>query len=166
MKKQIHRSSAASKSINASTSKSTASERPDSAESSAEYRVGYRRPPRHTQFKKGKSGNPRGRPKGLSNFRTVVEQELQQKIPLRQGDKITVATKQRAFVLTLLDGALKRDAKATVAWIALLRSLGMLGEPYEPASTEPVTANDQEIIADFLRRHRETNEVKNTESKT
>jgi hypothetical protein len=30
---------------------------------SASYEVGYRKPPRHTQFQKGQSGNPRGRPR-------------------------------------------------------------------------------------------------------
>jgi hypothetical protein len=27
------------------------------------YKVGYRNPPRHTQFRKGRSGNPGGRPR-------------------------------------------------------------------------------------------------------
>lgn len=37
------------------------------------YEVGYRRPPRQTRFKKGRSGNPRGRPPGSRNFASLVD---------------------------------------------------------------------------------------------
>ena len=132
---------------------SSTSEPSNPLETSTNYTVGYGHPPRKTQFKKGQSGNPRGRQKGLRNFRTVIEAELKQKIPLRQGDKVSATTKQRAFVLSLVDDAIRRNPKAIVALITLLRSSGMLDEPAEPTGTEPVTAHDDEIIADFLRRH-------------
>jgi len=35
-------------------------------------KVGRGNPPRHTQFPKGKSGNPAGRPKGSKNFSTII----------------------------------------------------------------------------------------------
>ena len=53
----------------------------------ADYRVGYGRPPRHTQFKPGKVGNPRGRPRGSANARTVVERALNKQIKVRKGKK-------------------------------------------------------------------------------
>jgi len=42
----------------------------------ADYEVGYRKPPAKTRFKPGVSGNPHGRPKGASNFSTILDQEL------------------------------------------------------------------------------------------
>jgi Family of unknown function (DUF5681) len=39
---------------------------------SKDYKVGYGRPPEHSRFKRGQSGNPRGRPRKHRNFRTVL----------------------------------------------------------------------------------------------
>ncbi|WP_345821102.1 DUF5681 domain-containing protein [Methylobacterium fujisawaense] len=38
-----------------------------------DYEVGYRKPPRHTQFKPGTSGNRRGRPRRSKNIDTLFE---------------------------------------------------------------------------------------------
>ena len=43
-----------------------------------EHTVGYRKPPMHSRFKKGKSGNPNGRPKGTVNFATVLLKTLRE----------------------------------------------------------------------------------------
>ena len=40
---------------------------------SASYEVGYKRPPKHTRFKKGHSGNPKGRPKGTGGTGALVK---------------------------------------------------------------------------------------------
>jgi hypothetical protein len=135
------------------------SEPPSPSDTEPVYRVGRCRPPRHTRFKKGQTGNPRGRKKGRRNLRTVVQSELNQRIRLREGDKVRAATKQEALVMTLFDGALKRDPKATVALLKLLQSVGIMAEAPEPTSSEPVTDRDAEIIADFLRRQGASTEI-------
>jgi hypothetical protein len=49
--------------------------------------VGYRRPPKEHQFKPGRSGNPRGRPKGSKNEATIWRDVLSKRIPIREGGK-------------------------------------------------------------------------------
>ncbi|MCY3732928.1 MAG: DUF5681 domain-containing protein, partial [Chloroflexi bacterium] len=44
------------------------------------YDVGFGKPPKHSRFKKGKSGNPKGRPKGSRNFSMVVKETLEEPV--------------------------------------------------------------------------------------
>ena len=114
--------------------------------------VGYGRPPVHSRFKPGQSGNPKGRRKGQRNVRTVVDGELNQRITVREGNRTRSLTKLDAFVVTLVNAALKGDAKASASLITLLRSLGLTGEPPAANDQKPLTADDEGLIADFLRR--------------
>ena len=45
-----------------------------------QYEVGYGKPPRSGQFTKGKSGNPKGRPKGSKNLASIVLRESRQPV--------------------------------------------------------------------------------------
>jgi Family of unknown function (DUF5681) len=118
--------------------------------------VGYGRPPVHTQFKKGQSGNPKGRRKGQRNVHTVVDEALSQRITIREGNRTRSVTKLDAVILTMVSAALKGDTKAQAQLITLLRSLGMTGEPPEAPTQEPFTADDQGLIADYFRRNGST----------
>ncbi len=123
-----------------------------SSQAAPDYEIGYGRPPVQSRFKPGKSGNLKGRPKGRPNVRTVVEEALNQRIVIREGERTRSVSKLKGLVLTILNKSLHGDTKTLTAFISLLRSLGMTGEMPEPTSTEPVTDHDADIIADFLRR--------------
>src|SRR5262249_17548295 len=118
------------------------------------YTVGYRRPPLHTRFKPGESGNRKGRPKRQRNVRTVLEEALNQRTKIREGDRTRSITKFDGVILTMTNGAVKGDAKAVAALMSLLRSLGMTDETPQVSDTEPFTNNDEALVADFLRRSR------------
>lgn len=76
--------------------------------------VGYRRPPKATQFPKGKSGNPRGRPKGLHRD-IPYEHVLGQMVMIRDGDQERRVTAAEAFILHLTSRGLAGDSAATQA---------------------------------------------------
>ena len=49
--------------------------------------VGYMNPPEHTRFKKGKSGNPRGRPRKREDLNTVLHRVLNRKVRVKDNDE-------------------------------------------------------------------------------
>ena len=79
---------------------------------SKDERVGYGRPPSHTRFQPGQSGNPDGRPKGHRNLKTELEEELAERIRVTEGGKERRISKRRALVKAQLAKAIKGDPRA------------------------------------------------------
>ena len=71
------------------------------------YKVGYGKPPKTKQFKRGKSGNPKGRPKGSLNLATDLTTELSEHITVREDGRSRKVSKQRALIKSLMAKALQ-----------------------------------------------------------
>jgi len=83
------------------------------------YKIGYGKPPKATQFQKGKSGNPRGRPKGSLNLATDLASELGEVITVSEHGCPRRVSKQRALIKSLMAKALQGDIRAATAVLAL-----------------------------------------------
>lgn len=88
-------------------------------------KVGNKSPPKHSQFKKGVSGNPRGRPKGALGLKTLLAAELKSSIKIQEGGKTKTVTKQQAMVKQFVGKALKGDDKAFGRLIPLMLAIGV-----------------------------------------
>jgi hypothetical protein len=105
----------------------------DGRSTGPDYAVGYGRPPEHTRFKPGQSGNPKGRPKRHRNLRTTVEDILSERIRIREGERTRDMPRIEALVRTIETRALKGDPRAVNALMALIRTTRLAGEEPEVA---------------------------------
>jgi hypothetical protein len=113
------------------------------------YKVGYGKPPKATQFKRGRSGNPKGRPRGSCKLATDLAAELGEQITVREEGRSRRISKQRALIKSLMARALQGDVRATAAMLALYARL--ITEPPEDTDDE-IQANELEILRRFAPR--------------
>lgn len=115
----------------------------------APYDVGYGKPPIHSRFKPGRSGNSRGRPRGRRNLITELEEALAQKVTVTENGRTRKLSKREVMVVTAVNKAVKGDPKAFSTVIALMERLGLsAAAPDEP--TANLIPDDQAIVAEFL----------------
>jgi hypothetical protein len=113
------------------------------------YRVGYGKPPKAKQFKRGRSGNPKGRPKGSLNLATDLTAELGEHITVREDGRSRKVSKQRALIKSLMAKALQGDVRATAALLALYaRVITEVPEDQD----EPIHTEELQILRRFAPR--------------
>lgn len=81
--------------------------------------IGYGKPPKHTRFRKGQSGNPKGRPKGTRNFASDLEDVLKAKVKITEDGRSKSVSSQMAALMRLREKALKGDGRALDRIIAM-----------------------------------------------
>ncbi|WP_279248899.1 DUF5681 domain-containing protein [Candidatus Marimicrobium litorale] len=112
-----------------------------------DYEVGYGKPPKHSQFKPGKSGNPKGRPNRTRNFKTDLQEELQAKVTVTEGGQTQTISRQQAMIKRTIEKALKGDLRAVqllAQWVATY----LVDDP-EALTAEPLTGEDLTLLARY-----------------
>ena len=88
-------------------------------------RTGYKAPPEAHQFKKGRSGNPRGRPKGAKGKRQIAEKVLLEKHEVVESDRKVQRTTLELILLTLRNKSFEGSNRA-------FKDLEKLSAKYDP----------------------------------
>jgi hypothetical protein len=123
--------------------------RPDSEEG---YAVGYGRPPTHSRFKPGKSGNPKGRSPQSRNLKTIVKEVFDEQMPIREGGRVRRMAAIEALVRMTMSRAFKGDLKALASLIVMMKQAGY-GNEHADITPELLQGLDHEsIIAEFRSR--------------
>jgi hypothetical protein len=107
-----------------------------------DYEVGDRRPPKHTRFKPGVSGNPKGRSKGSVNLRTRIARQLRQTVPVTRHGRQVKMLKADLIAHQIVDAAAKGNLKAALWTVqvddeaSIAASTSSTGETFELPNRE------------------------------
>ena len=84
------------------------------------YEIGYSKPPKHTRFKPGQSGNPRGRPKAEKSLGAALNDALKAKVKLRGNGKERGVSSRDAYFIRVVRDAIQGNAAAQRLLLALM----------------------------------------------
>ena len=113
------------------------------------YTVGYGKPPTHTQFRAGRSGNPAGRRKGVRNLATDVRRTLRVPVKVKEGGRTRRISTQEGALMRLREKALQGDPRALDRLLELASRFNNDGGEIGPAQA---LAGDDQAILDAYRR--------------
>ena len=112
-----------------------------------EYDVGFGKPPKHSQFRKGQSGNPKGRPQGARNLKTELEEEFSERIPVKEDGKSKKVPKQRAMIKALMARAVTGDVRAATLLFTMWLKVMPVGA--DMPTEDELTPTDRKILEEF-----------------
>jgi len=116
-----------------------------------DYEVGYGKPPRDARFKEGQSGNPRGRPPGAKNLKTLLSEALNEPVVVAENGGHRKITKRQAIITQLVNRSATADLRAIKILLDMLRDIESQTEPASP-ETAAFTAADEKVIEQLRAR--------------
>lgn len=88
---------------------------------SRKYKVGKGKPPKHSQYKKGQSGNLKGRPKGSRNVHTVLEEIWNGKITVHENGQARRMSFREVFIMKLADKAINGSVNDQLKFLKAMK---------------------------------------------
>ena len=106
--------------------------------------VGYGKPPRHSQFRAGQSGNPMGRRKGIRNLKTDVKRTLKTPVKVKESGGTRRRSTQEVALMVLREKALQGDPRSIDRLLEL--ALRFNNDVAEIGPAQPLPVDDQAIL--------------------
>jgi hypothetical protein len=114
-----------------------------SADRDGDYEVGYGKPPRHTRFVKGQSGNPRGKPPGAKNFTTLLNEALSEQVSVTDNGRRRKISKRQAIIVQLVNRSATADLRAIKILLDIVREIERQTEPASAGLAEFSEADEK-----------------------
>lgn len=119
----------------------------DPAEERKSYEIGYGKPPKHTRFKPGQSGNAKGRPRAAKSLRTIARETLTSKVPVRTATGEKRISRIEAVLHKTVEQAMKGNPRALAELLKLYAAAVPETSAHEQtASEEDLSATDLAIL--------------------
>jgi Family of unknown function (DUF5681) len=115
-----------------------------------DYEVGYGKPPRHTRFKSGQSGNPRGRPPGAKNLSTLLTEALNEPVVIAEDGGRRKISKRQAIIKQLVNRSAKGDWRAVKLLLDILQDIEGRTEPQTEENSFSLA--DEKVVAQWMAR--------------
>jgi hypothetical protein len=110
-----------------------------------DYEVGYGKPPRQTRFRKGQSGNPRGRSPGAKNLKTLLNDALNEPVIVTENGGHRKITKRQAIITQVVNRSATADLRAIKILLDMLRDVEGQTEPAAP-ETSAFSEADEKVL--------------------
>lgn len=113
-----------------------------------DYEVGDGKPPMHSRFQKGQSGNPKGRPKGAKNLRTELLEEMHERVQVTENGRARKLTKKRILLKAAANKAISGNIPAAVLILGMLTEAE--GHTSGDGRPQALPEEDAAILAAFV----------------
>lgn len=118
---------------------------------SPDYEVGYRKPPRHSQYKLGQSGNLKGRPRRARNLSTLLGDALNERLVVTERGRRRTKSVLEVIVAQLLKQSLGANLKATAMTLSLVAQLESAAAA-QGVAAEVLSEADHEVMRSLIER--------------
>ena len=115
------------------------------------HKTGYKKPPKHTRFKKGQSGNPAGRPKGRKSLNKRFEEMMAEKVTIVENGERKQVAKGDLLLKSLFNQATKGNIRAADMLLKRLDAIEYEQESHKMAkSGRELDEADIEILSKYM----------------
>ena len=118
-----------------------------------DYEVGYGKPPKGSQFKPGKSGNPKGRPKAPPKFEDLLAKEANKTVTAIIDGKKKTLKQAEVVIKALMQKAMKGDIVA-----AKVVLLGLQTYPHQAEEVAALSSHELAMLVDLLAQEQGSND--------
>lgn len=121
---------------------------------------GYGKPPKHSQFKPGVSGNPHGRrkrPKQAKTASQFILDYMKGDVPAREGDKLKRVPRMDALLHRLFGAAMSGHPSSASQLLKLVLNEDEVDEAAPPATE--LSPEDLETLRRYLKRRDDEGEA-------
>ena len=127
----------------------------DAPKNDGDYQVGYRKPPAHSRFQKGASGNPKGRPPASKNLATLLARAIDAPVVVTENGKRKKKRKLEVAITQLVNKATSADLRAGITLFNMVEKY-LPAEQAASSGLEPtnksVSESDARIMANVQAR--------------